>query len=257
MLCTLQASADIMRLLAVLCPGCLLEKASIDEAYLDITSMAVRTHSSTQHSTGWPRCRHRRNWRRGVPQWNCCDDCPTSSLILDALMLSRVVSRANPLLPSPPAAQLCELGRAEGAADEPQADGGDGVALLLARASGSSVVLGQGGLQQDIDYDRLAAAGRTMHGDRTSCLAFWGAVQRWQSASTRSTSALCSMRLACVPLDASPPVDVCSHFAEHQLFADCHEPVSHGTMPTVCAVPLSYCRCCGCAAHARCGAVSA
>lgn len=38
-----QASAEIMRLLSQMCPGCLLEKASIDEAYLDITPMAVST----------------------------------------------------------------------------------------------------------------------------------------------------------------------------------------------------------------------
>jgi nucleotidyltransferase/DNA polymerase involved in DNA repair len=37
-----RASADIMRLLGSLCPGCPLEKASIDEAYLDITPLAVR-----------------------------------------------------------------------------------------------------------------------------------------------------------------------------------------------------------------------
>jgi nucleotidyltransferase/DNA polymerase involved in DNA repair len=36
-----QASADIMRVLKQLCPGCLMEKASIDEAYVDITPMVV------------------------------------------------------------------------------------------------------------------------------------------------------------------------------------------------------------------------
>ena len=42
-----QASAQIMRLLASTCPGCAFEKASIDEAYLDITQLAV----SDSHST--------------------------------------------------------------------------------------------------------------------------------------------------------------------------------------------------------------
>lgn len=41
MLCVLQASAEIMRLLAQSSPGCAFEKASIDEAYIDITQLAV------------------------------------------------------------------------------------------------------------------------------------------------------------------------------------------------------------------------
>lgn len=39
--CAVQASAEIMRLLAQSAPGCPFEKASIDEAYLDITGLAV------------------------------------------------------------------------------------------------------------------------------------------------------------------------------------------------------------------------
>lgn len=46
----LQASAEIMRLLAQSAPGCAFEKASIDEAYLDITQLAVR--ASWRASTG-------------------------------------------------------------------------------------------------------------------------------------------------------------------------------------------------------------
>jgi len=37
-----QASAEIMRLLAQMAPGCAFEKASIDEAYIDVTQLAVR-----------------------------------------------------------------------------------------------------------------------------------------------------------------------------------------------------------------------
>jgi nucleotidyltransferase/DNA polymerase involved in DNA repair len=44
----LQASAEIMRLLGQLTPGCLLEKASIDEVYIDATPAAVR--STDQHA---------------------------------------------------------------------------------------------------------------------------------------------------------------------------------------------------------------
>lgn len=44
-----RASADIMRLLASLCSGCLLEKASIDEAYLDVTPLAVSCSRSRSY----------------------------------------------------------------------------------------------------------------------------------------------------------------------------------------------------------------
>lgn len=45
----LQASAEIMRLLAQLAPGCAFEKASIDEAYLDVTALAVRRGTCTSN----------------------------------------------------------------------------------------------------------------------------------------------------------------------------------------------------------------
>jgi nucleotidyltransferase/DNA polymerase involved in DNA repair len=48
LLLLLQASAEIMRLLGQLTPGCLLEKASIDEVYIDATPAAVR--STDQHA---------------------------------------------------------------------------------------------------------------------------------------------------------------------------------------------------------------
>lgn len=43
-----QASAEIMRLLAQSSPGCAFEKASIDEAYIDITQLAVGTLAEQQ-----------------------------------------------------------------------------------------------------------------------------------------------------------------------------------------------------------------
>jgi nucleotidyltransferase/DNA polymerase involved in DNA repair len=48
LLLLLQASAEIMRLLGQLTPGCLLEKASIDEVYIDATPAAVS--STDQHA---------------------------------------------------------------------------------------------------------------------------------------------------------------------------------------------------------------
>eukprot|EP00775_Hariotina_reticulata_P003602 gene3602-3867_t len=89
-----RASADIMRLLGSLCPGCLLEKASIDEAYLDVRELAAAESSAT----------------------HAIDDS-------DAAVL-------------------------EG-----------GLSGLMSQAAAGSVVLGEGGLQPDMEFDRLAAAG--------------------------------------------------------------------------------------------------
>jgi hypothetical protein len=50
--CVVQASAEIMRLLAQSAPGCSFEKASIDEAYLDITGLAVSVRTCTPTSVG-------------------------------------------------------------------------------------------------------------------------------------------------------------------------------------------------------------
>ena len=56
--------------------------------------------------------------------------------------------------------QVRELAAAEGGGMSAGAPGAAGdLSALLAAAASASVVLGDGGLQADMDYDRLAAAG--------------------------------------------------------------------------------------------------
>jgi DNA polymerase eta len=131
-----RASAEVMRLLAENMPGCALERASIDEAYIDISAPAVRALSAAlmQHPCVVYACvrthRYTQTYAQGVVSgWRAFDAAYQS--------------------------QARELARAEASS----AELGAGVAALLAAACASSCVLGSDGLCGDFQYDRLVAAG--------------------------------------------------------------------------------------------------